>query len=72
MPRVGKAKVERERTVHDTAHNHLPLSPEMQWKYFIVGQVRMSHLGVWTQELFEWRQLLEKIMVYLKVMSETK
>lgn len=46
LPVVGKAKVERERAVHDMAHNHLPLSPEMQWKYFIACQIRMSHFGV--------------------------
>lgn len=72
LPVVGKAKVERERTVHDMAHSHLPLSPEVQGKYVIAGQVRMSHFGIWTQDLFEWRLLLEKVMIYLKVMSETK
>lgn len=70
LPVLGKENVERERTVHDMAHNHLPQSPEMQWKYFIVGQVRMSHFGIWTQELFEWRLLLEKIMIYLKANNE--
>lgn len=72
MPVAGKAKVERERTVHDMAHDHLPLSSEIQWKYFIVGQVRMSYVGVWTQDLFEWRLLLEKTVIYLKVRSVTK
>lgn len=31
----------------------------------------MSHLGVWTQDLFEWSWLLEKSVIHLKVMSET-
>lgn len=32
----------------------------------------MSHLEVWTQDLFELSHLLEKSVIYLKVMSETE
>lgn len=32
----------------------------------------MSHLEVWTQDLFELSHLLEKNVIYLKAMSETE